>query len=189
MVLKDLVKKNRSYRRFHEDVPLDEQTLRGLVDLARYSASGSNRQPLKFTLSWTPERNAKVFSTLAWAGALPDWPGPPEGERPTGYVIILGDTEISKGFGVDHGIGAQSILLGAVDIGLGGCMLAAIRRDDLRELLEIPEQYDILLAVALGKPKEKVVLETLEAGADHRYWRDADTVHHVPKRRLDDIIV
>ena len=189
MVLEDLVKKNRSIRRFHEDVPLDEKTLRGLVDLARCSASGSNQQPLKFTLSWTPERNAKVFSTLAWAGALPDWPGPPEGERPTGYIIILGDTEISKGFGVDHGIAAQSILLGAVDIGFGGCMLAAIRRDDLRDLLNIPAQYEILLAVALGKPKEKVVLETLEPGGDRRYWRDENAVHHVPKRRLDDIIV
>ncbi len=188
-MIRDLVMKNRSYRRFYQDVPIEQETLKELVDLARCSASGANRQPLKYILSCTPERNARVFSTLAWAGALPDWPGPPEGERPSGYIIILGDTEISKTAGVDHGIAAQSILLGAVDKGLGGCMLASVKRDELRTALDIPEQYEILLALALGKPKEKVVLETLEPGGDLRYWRDEDQVHHVPKRRLEDIIV
>lgn len=188
-MIRDLVLKNRSYRRFYEDTPIDRQTLTELVDLARCSASGANLQPLKYILSCTPERNAQVFSTLAWAGHLREWPGPPEGERPSAYIIILGDTEVSKNFGVDHGIAAQSILLGAVDRGLGGCMLAAIRREELRRLLNIPERYQILLVVALGKPKEKVVLETLEPGGDFRYWRDEDQVHHVPKRRLEDIIV
>ncbi len=188
-MIRDLVMKNRSYRRFHQDVPIEQETLKGLVDLARCSASGANRQPLKYVLSCTPERNAQVFSTLAWAAALPDWPGPQEGERPSGYIIILGDTEISKNSGVDHGIAAQSILLGAVDKGLGGCMLASVKRDELRNILDIPEQYEILLVLALGKPKEKVVLETLEPGGDVRYWRDEYQVHHVPKRRLEDIIV
>ena len=188
-MIRDLVMKNRSYRRFHQDVPIEQETLKELVDLARCSASGANRQPLKYVLSCTTDRNAQVFSTLAWAGALPDWPGPPEGERPSGYIIILGDTEISKNAGVDHGIAAQSILLGAVEKGLGGCMLASVKRDELRMSLDIPEQYEILLVLALGKPREKVVMETLEPGGDVRYWRDEDQVHHVPKRRLEDIFV
>ena len=188
-MIRDLVMKNRSYRRFYQDVPIEQETLKELVDLARCSASGANRQTLKYVLSCTPERNARVFSTLGWAGALPDWPGPPEGERPSGYIIILGDTEISKNAGVDHGIAAQSILLGAVDKGLGGCMLASVKRDELRKLLNIREQLEILLVLALGEPREKVVLETLEPGGDVRYWRGEDQVHHVPKRRLDDIIV
>lgn len=188
-MIRDLIMKNRSYRRFYQDEVIERETLRELVDLARCSASGSNQQPLKYLLSWTPERNAKVFATLGWAGSLPDWPGPSEGERPSAYIIILGDTEVSKNAGVDHGIAAQSILLGAVDRGLGGCMLASARRDELRQALDIAEQYQILLVIALGKPKEKVVLETLEPGGDRRYWRDEEQVHHVPKRRLDDIIV
>ena len=188
-MIRDLVMKNRSYRRFYQDVSIEQETLKELVDLARCSASGANRQPLKYALSCTPDRNAQVFFTLSWAGALPDWPGPPEGERPSGYIIILGDTEISKNAGVDHGIAAQSILLGAVDKGLGGCMLASVKRDELRQSLDIPEQFEILLVLALGKPKERVVMETLEPGGDVRYWRDEDQVHHVPKRRLEDIIV
>jgi len=188
-MIKDIILKNRSYRRFYQDTAIERETLVELVDLARCSASGSNRQPLKYMLSWTPERNAQVFANLAWAAALPDWPGPEEGERPTAYIIILGDTAIGKNFGVDHGIAAQSIMLGAAERGLGGCMLASVRRDELRKALSIPEQYEILLVLALGKPKEQVVMETLEPDGDFRYWRDEKQVHHVPKRRLEDIII
>lgn len=188
-MLKDLVLANRTRRRFHEDYVVDVETLRELVDLGRCSASGSNIQPLKYILSNTPEKNALVFSTISWAGSLPDWPGPAEGERPAAYIIILGDTEIAKHFNVDHGIAAQSILLGATERGLGGCMFGSTRREKLAELLEIPERYQILLVVAIGKPKEIVVMETLETGGDQRYWRDEAQVHHVPKRRLEDIII
>lgn len=188
-MIRDLILKNRSYRRFNEDVAVEMETLRGLVDLARCSASGANRQPLKYYLAYTPERNAKIFPALNWAAALTDWSGPSEGERPSAYIIVLGDTTISKTFGVDHGIAAQSIMLGAVDKGLGGCMLASVNREELRKVLDIPEQYEILLVLALGSSKEKVVLEEIELGADTRYWRDADSVHHVPKRRLDDVII
>ena len=188
-MIRDLVLQNRSYRRFHQEVAITEETLRELVDLARCSASASNRQPLKYMLSCDPEKNALIFQTLSWAGALRDWPGPAEGERPSAYIIILLDKEIAQSAGCDHGIAAQSILLGAADKGLGGCMLASAKRDDLRNNLSIPEQYDILLVLALGKPGEKVVLETLEPGQPFTYWRDSESAHHVPKRRLDDIII
>ncbi len=188
-MIRDLILKNRSYRRFHQEIPVERDTLRELVDLARCSASATNRQPLKYILSCDPKKNTSIFQRLAWAGSLPDWPGPSEGERPTAYIIVLGDTEISKNFMVDHGIAAQSILLGATDRGLGGCMLAAIQRDGLRKDLDIPQRYEILLVIALGKPKEKVVLETVGPDGNTTYWRDSDRVHHVPKRPLDDIII
>jgi len=112
-----------------------------------------------------------------------------EGERPAAYIVILGDKGITQNFGCDHGIAAQSILLGAREKGLGGCMIGSITRDRLRELLNISDQYDILLVIALGKPKEKVVLEEAALGGNIKYWRDAQGVHHVPKRRLEDIIL
>ena len=105
-MIRDLILKNRSYRRFNEEVSVEMETLRELVDLARCSASASNRQPLKYYLSCKPEMNAMIFPTLRWAAALLDWPGPSEGERPSAYIIILGDTTIGKSFGVDHGIAA-----------------------------------------------------------------------------------
>ena len=188
-MIRDLILQNRSCRRFHQEVAIEHETLRELVDLARCSASGANRQPLKYILSCDPEKNALIFKTLGWAAALTDWPGPPEGERPSAHIIILLDTEISKSAGCDHGIAAQSILLGAREKGLGGCMHGSVKRDELSKALGIPPRYEILLALSLGKPKEKVVLETVGSDGDFKYWRDSDGVHHVPKRRLDDIII
>ena len=188
-MIRDLVAKNRSYRRFHQEVGVEPETLRELVDLARLSASGSNLQPLKYVLSCDPRRNALMFPHLSWAGYLKDWPGPREGERPSGYIIILGDTEIRQSFDCDHGIAAQSIMLGAAEKGLGGCMIGSVQKRKLREALAIPSRYEILLVLALGKPKETVVLDTIGPTGDSKYWRDSEGVHHVPKRTLDEIII
>ena len=185
----DLVKENRSRRRFYQDVSIAYETLRELVDLARLTSSARNMQPLKYILSNQQEKNASIFSCLSWALDLKGWGGPAEGERPSAYIIILGDTDVSKTFGCDYGIAAQTIMLGAVDKGLGGCILASIKRDRLRELLAIPERYEILLALALGKPKEQVIVEPVGKSGDVKYWRDSLGVHHVPKRSLDDIII
>jgi len=157
------------------------------VELARLSPSAANLQPLKFFISNDPIKNAEIFPHLAWAGYLKDWPGPAAGERPAAYIIILGDTKISKSFGCDYGIAAQSILLGAAEKGLGGCLIGSIKRQPLQALLNIPDQYEILLVIALGTPKEKVVLENIADG-NIKYWRDKNDVHHVPKRSLEEII-
>jgi len=188
-MFRDLVLANRSYRRFHESEPIDEQTLRSLVDLARCTAAGANLQSLKYILSYTPERNAIVFSTLGWAGYLADWPGPTEGERPSAYIIVLGDTRISKNHFCDHGIASQTILLGAVEKSLGGCMFGSVDRDRLRSDLHIDECFEILLVIALGRPAEKVVLEPIGPDGSIKYYRDEASVHHVPKRALDEIIL
>ena len=188
-MLKDLITKNRSTRRFHQEVAVDRATLRELVDLARLSASGSNRQPLKFVLAADAGTNAHIFPCLRWAGYLKDWPGPAEGERPAAYIVILGDTTIKTSFGVDHGIAAQSIMLGATEQGLNGCIIASIDRPALREVLDIPARYEILLVLALGQAGETVVIDPVQADGDIKYWRDAAGVHHVPKRALDDLIL
>jgi nitroreductase len=188
-LLKDLVRKNRSYRRFDEKTPVSTETLRELVDLARLSPSAANRQPLKYFLSNTPETNSKIFPCLAWAGYLPEWPGPEEGERPAAYLVMLGDSRISDNYFCDHGIAAQSILLGAVEKGLGGCIIGSVNRDKLRQDLEIPSHFEIIQVIALGKPKETVVIDPLATDEDIKYWRDQKGVHHVPKRALDDLII
>ena len=188
-MIRDLVVKNRSYRRFDQSVAIDRDALVELVELARCSGSGGNAQPLKFMLICDAATNARVFPHLAWAGALPDWPGPAEGERPTAYVIILHDKDVSAHPGVDHGIAAQSMLLGATENGLGGCMIGSVKRDALRAALQIDPRYDIALVIAFGKPAEKVVVEDLIPGGPIAYYRDEQDVHHVPKRTLDELIV
>ena len=189
-MIRDLITKNRSYRRFHQDFHVELDTLKDLVDLARLSASAGNKQSLKYMLSCDPGRNAIVFSTLAWAASLKDWPGPSGGERPSAYIIILEDKGLSNPYVKnDVGIAAQSILLGAVERGLGGCMIASVKREELQEKLAAPDNCEILLVVALGRPKEEVAIETVGPSGDTTYWRDDNGVHHVPKRSLEDIIV
>jgi len=188
-MIRDLILKNRSYRRFYEEVDINLETLRELADLARLSASARNAQPLKYILSCDRDKNSLIFPNLAWATFLKTWPGPATGERPSAYVIILGDTEISRFWDYDAGIAAQSILLGAIEKGLGGCMIFSVDREELRKALAIPARYEILLVLALGKPREKVVIETVGLDGNTRYWRDDEGVHHVPKRPLDDIII
>jgi nitroreductase len=189
MTVRELLLRNRSIRRFYEDQPIDPGTLRALVDLVRLCPSAANRQPLKYVLSCDPTRNALVFAHLRWAAALKTWPGPAEGERPTGYIVILGDTRITNNFYCDHGIVAQSILLAAVEEGLGGCMIASIDREGLGRKLNLPTYFEILLVLALGKPRETVVLEEGTPPDQVPYWRDYQGVHHVPKRSLEELLV
>lgn len=185
----ELIKKNRSYRRFYQDVAIERETLENLVNLARLSASAANKQPLKYVLSCEREKNNLIFETLAWAAYLKDWEGPEEGERPSAYIVVLNDTKITSPYiNVDLGIASQSILLGATKMGLGGCILAAVKRDKLKKNLNIPGQYEVLVVIALGKPKETSVIETTR-GDDIKYWRDEAGVHHVPKRPLEEIIL
>lgn len=186
-MIRDLIQKNRSYRRFDSRVKITEDQLRKWVDLARLSASARNMQPLKYALVAQPENCAEIFPLLGWAGYLSDWKGPEEGERPVAYVVVLKDHSLANNHYCDDGIAMQSILLGAVEDGFGGCMIGSVNKRKVARILKLPENLDILWVIALGKPAEKVVLE--KAGDDIKYWRDSAGGHHVPKRPLDEIIV
>lgn len=191
MSIADLVARNRSYRRFHEAERVPHELLRGLVAVARLTPSASNRQPLKYLLSSEPARNAEIFRHLKFAGLLKDWGGPAEGERPAAYVVILGDKRLKPphGYGVDPGIAAQTILLAAVERGLGGVMVGAFQREPLSKVLGLADHLEIQLVLALGRPREEVVIEDLPADGSTAYWRDSEQRHHVPKRSLDELIV
>ncbi len=186
--LKELIRRNRSYRRFYEDESIPQYILEGLIDLARLSPSARNAQTLKYFISCNSETNAKIFPHLSWAGYLRSWKGPVKGERPSAYIIVLNDTKISDNFFCDDGIAIQSMLLGAVEQNLGGCIIGSVDRLQLCNTLNIPNHLKIVEVIALGKPREQVVIEDVK-NDDIKYWRDEDQVHHVPKRSLEEIIV
>ncbi|MEN8203833.1 MAG: nitroreductase family protein [Bacteroidota bacterium] len=187
-MLRDLIVRNRSYRRFDQSVPISMELLREMVDAARLSASGRNMQPLRYMLFNDAADCARIFPVTAWAGYLKDWPGPEEGERPSAYIVQLGDLELTDDWWCDDGIAAQSMLLTAVEKGFGGCIIGSVQREKLRSILRIPERYKIIQVLALGKPAEEVVIEEVKDG-DIRYWRDDKGIHHVPKRSLEDLII
>ena len=188
-MIRDLIIKNRCYRRFHQEVQIDRKILEELVDLARLSSSPGNLQPLRYVLSCDEERNALIFKHLKWAAYLEDWQGPKEGERPSAYIIILGDRNLSPFVDWDLGIALQSIRLGAIEKGIGGCPIASMDKERLLEALSIPREYEILVVLALGRPNETVMIDKVGPDGDIRYWRDNQGIHHVPKRSLDDLII
>jgi nitroreductase len=185
----DIVKANRSYRRFFEQEAVTRDTLLTLVDYARLVPSGANKQALRYYIACEQVLNGQIFATLGWAGYLKEWQGPVAGERPAAYIVIVQDKGYKMGTSYDVGIAAQTILLGATEIGLGGCMLGNIQHAKLQAVLNLADNFEILLVIALGKPKETVVIEEIEANGDIKYWRDENQVHHVPKRQLKDIVI
>jgi nitroreductase len=188
MKFEALIRKNRSYRRFYQNKKISKDILISLVNLARLSPSAGNLQPLRYIISNSPKKNDLIFSTLNWANYLRDWDGPRAGERPSAYIIILADLSISKFIAYDCGIASQSITLAATSIGLGGCNIASINKEVLRKNLTISAIYEILLVIALGEPKEKIILEESTL-SKYRYFRDERGIHHVPKAQLKEIII
>ena len=193
MALADLVARTRTVRRFREEVPLAPALLEQLVDLARLGGSARNAQSLCYLIVTEPSLRAALFPLLAWAGYLPDWPGPAAGERPAAYIVCVLDRERQRGpeseAHFDLGISTQNLLLGAAERGVMGCRIGAFNADRVRALLQLDARYQPMLVVALGEPAETVVVETVGTDGDVRYWRDADGVQHVPKRPLGDILL
>jgi nitroreductase len=189
-MISGLVEKNRSYRKFHEEVEVSQETLRSLVNLARISGCGMNMQSLRYMLITVKSDREKVYPYIKWAAFLKDWGGPKEGQRPSAFILLLKDTgKNSFVVQTDMGIACQSILLGAVEKGLGGCIIGALDKDKLKDAFSIREDLELQYVIAIGKPDQNVIIDEIELGQDTKYWADENGNHHVPKIRLEDIII
>jgi len=190
-MLSDLVRANRSYRSFDPARPVTEAELLSLIALARLCPSANNRQFLRYAPISTPDGMAKVLPCTKWAAALPDAHLPPAGHEPPAAIVLCHDKTVAddvRASARDVGIAAQTILLGAAERGLGGCMIGNFRPDALAAALGLKAHLVPVLVVALGRPDETVVLEDAQNGAV-AYYRDAQNVHHVPKRPLEEIVI
>ena len=191
-MVKDLIVKNRSYRGYDESYTFTKEQLKNYVDGARLVASTVNLQPLKYFIAWKKEDVDKVQCRIRWARQLPQMTLPHPGMCPTGFVVICQDTNISDNlarFMKDVGIAAQSILLMAVEEGLGGCMIGSFRPDEIAEGLGLEDNLHPLLVVALGKPAETIVLTDVGEDGKTAYYQDEKDVHYVPKRSLEELLI
>ncbi|MCD8083094.1 MAG: nitroreductase family protein [Clostridiales bacterium] len=192
MTLKELIRKNRSIRGYDETRRVSREELTEMVDCARLSASSLNIQPLKYRLVYEKEEVDRLQKETGWAKGLPELTLPHEGMCPTAFIVICQDTRIFESlarFQKDVGIAAQSILLSATEMGLGGCMIGSFGASSVRKALELPEYIAPMLVVAIGKQAETIVLTEIEDGESANYYRDENDVHYVPKRKLEDIIL
>ena len=189
-MLRDLVLKNRSYRGFDESVRISRETLEGFMDCARLCPSSVNKQPLKYFLAWEPEEVEKVQGLTKWARALPEMVLPHPGKRPTGFVVICQDKGIDENlnrYQKDVGIVAQTMLLAAVEQGLGGCMIGNFQAGEVNgSKLDCLRDPLPALIVAFGKPAEEIHLVDVPEDGNTNYYRDENDVHYVPKRTLAD---
>lgn len=185
----DIVLKNRSFRKFQSDRPVSLEQLEKLIDLARTTPSSKNLQPLMFLPLVSKEHTEFVFSKLKWAWHLKDWSGPAEDEKPPAYIIVFLDTTKNVHAEIDTGICSQTILLGAVESGLGGCMIRTVNRYDIIKYFNLPQSYELMLVIAIGEPKQEVRLTEIGPDGKTEYFEDQQGVHYVPKRSLNDIII
>jgi nitroreductase len=186
MNLLSLVKKNRSYRRFDASYVVSTDVLQSLVEISGYTASAMNLQSLRYRIFNNENDCNAIFSCLKWAGYLKHWDGPSEQERPTAYLLQYSVEPSSKHILCDAGIAMQTILLAAIEQGLGGCIFASADKEKINRLFPIELNFKLLYVIAIGKPKEEIVLET---GTALKYWRDEKDAHHVPKRDWKDLIL
>lgn len=183
------VREARSCRRFVESRPLTMEDLRWLVDCARLAPSARNAQQLRFILVGHGPVCAEVFAHTRWAGALKDWAGPAPGERPTGFIATLMPQKGGDLLCYDVGIACQTMQLAATSQGWGACMIQSFNADACAKLLNVPQELKIALLLGLGLAAEERVVEAMPADGSFSYWRDAKSVHHVPKRGLEELIV
>ncbi len=191
MDLTQLIETTRTCRRFDESQAIAITELHDLLNLARLAGSARNSQPWQYMVINDKTNCDKIFPHLAWAAYLKDWKGPAAGEQPTAYILCLLNHEWLKGSEkeaqFDLGIASQNLLLGAKAKNISGCRIGAFS-PKLKELYKLPDTLSLELIIALGHPQEQIVIETVGDG-NVQYWHDDKGVHHVPKRKLDDIII
>lgn len=191
-MLKDLIKENRSTRGFDRSRKVSTEELREMVDCARLSASSINKQPLRFYISNEEDEVSVITSHVKLGGLLPQLGLPVKGTEPVAYILICQDTRVSfskDGFSKDVGICAQSITLAATEMGLNACMIGNFLGKRLGPAIGLKDDYEIKLVIAIGKSAEKIQLEDIHEGESTNYYRDENGVHHVPKVRLDDVVI
>lgn len=184
--LDTLLRRNRSYRGFDPSREVTEADLRALVATVPLTASGMNRQPLRFRLV-TGNSAARVLPLITLGAALPQEHLPKPGMQPGAYIVVCSAVQPDRVVDIDLGFAAQSILLKATEMGLGGIFVLNFRKEALREALQLP--LEPLAVIAIGKPAENIFLLPADtAGASLQYYRK-DGVHFVPKLPVDLLLV
>ena len=183
--LESLLKRNRSYRGYDASRVVTEADLLKLLEVVPWVGSGKNEQPLRFRLV-TGADAALVHPLVKLGAALPQEHLPHPGEEPSAYIVICSAVPENKVVDMDLGIAAQSILLRAVEAGLGGIFILNFNPTVLQEALGL--SLTPLAVLGIGKPAEQVFLMPASPGDDLNYYRK-DGAHFVPKLQVKDLVI
>ena len=182
-----LMEKNRSYRGYDKSFVVRREMLERIVAVNTKIASAKNQQVLRFKLV-TKETGADiVLQNMKLGGLLPELHLPFAGTEPEAFIIICSTIPENKFVDIDLGIAAQSMLLKATEMGLGGIMIGAFNKAKITEAFQLP--YEPLLMIAVGKGNEKIKLEPVNAEDKLAYYRDEKGVQYVPKIKWEQLIL
>lgn len=185
--LTKLLEKNRSYRGYDNSFVVRPDQLRSIVGVNTKIPSARNSQLLRFRIVTHKEAD-KVLPHIRLGGALKELKLPFEGTEPRAFIVVCSTTPTPDHYVyIDLGISSQSMLLRAVEMGLGGICIGAFDHQAVKESLALP--YEPLLVIAIGKPNEQIKLVEISESENHNYWRDQEGVHYVPKVALEEIII
>lgn len=183
--LRRLLLNNRSYRGYDASFKVREDQLHRIIEVATLCPSARNQQVLRFR-PVLGEEATTVLRHIRLGGALPELHLPFVGTEPNAFIVICSTVEESKYVDIDLGIVAQSMLLQAVEIGLGGICIGAFDHEPIKELLNL--KYEPVLVLAIGRPNEHIELKECREGDVLTYYRDGNT-HYVPKISINDLIL
>ena len=183
--LNKLLRRNRSYRGYDTSFEVRADQLRRIIETATLCPSARNQQVLRFRPVLRNESD-KVLKQIRLGGALPELHLPFPGTEPQAFIVICSTVEESKYVDIDLGIVAQTMLLQATELGLGGICIGAFDHAEIKEALNLP--YEPVLVIAIGRPAEHIELVECSEGDSLTYYRK-DGIHYVPKIRVDDLII
>lgn len=172
----------RTYRRFDQR-PVPQDVVEDMIEAVRLSSCGANRQAVRLVIIQKPEDVARVQPLVKWAAYLPPEQGTPKPEElPTLFVAVVQDTTIPGDLATDTGIALANLTLAAWDKGVGSCIMGAIDRPRLTELLGLADSEKLHTMVALGYPAHKAHIVPLTEATGVKYYLDAAGDYCVPKR-------
>lgn len=180
----------RTIRRFDEGRQIPDEVVNDIKRAAQLSSSAMNRQPLRYIYVRTSEIVNAIFDITSWGGAIPNGEGRPKvGQRPTMFVAILSVKELQSQYTqFDEGLAASNMTLAAYAHGIGSCIVGSVKRDPLRELLNIGEEYDISCVIAFGYPvHDSIVIDSDDGNVT--YFLDENKNYVVPKRKISDVSI
>jgi nitroreductase len=184
--LDTLLHRNRSYRGYDQARKVNQTELESLVAVTSLAASGMNRQALRYRIV-TEEEADKVLPLIKLGAALPEEHLPKPGMEPKAFLVVCSSVPEDKVIDIDLGFAGQSILLKAVEMGLGGIFILNIRKEELKEALLLP--LEPVAVIAIGKPAENIFLIPAEGPEpDLKYYRK-EGVHFVPKLGLEHLLL
>ena len=181
-----LLKKNRSYRGYDPHCTVSQAQLRRIVEICTKIPSARNQQVLRFKLLTKDTGSDKMQGLYKLGGALPELHLPFPGTEPGAFIIVCSTQPLSHWVSVDLGIAAQSMLLKATEMGLGGICIGAFNKAAVMETFALP--FEPVLVIAVGKPAEQIELVPVHAGEPLPYYRE-NGVHYVPKIVSEDLIL